>query len=98
MNRALHPEATAEVLEAIGHYAEIAPALGGRFYDEISELMYDVCLHPRRYRTFDSPVRRVLAHSFPYAVMYVAQSDRVWIIAVMHLKRRPGYWKRRLKS
>ena len=98
MNRSVHPEADAEFLEAIRHYAEIAPGLGGRFYDEISGLMYDVCLHPGRHRTFDPPVRRILAYGFPYAVMYVAQSDRVWIIAVMHLKRRPGYWKHRLTN
>jgi hypothetical protein len=33
---------------------------------------------------------------FPYAVIYVGQQDRNWILAVMHLQRRPGYWKERL--
>jgi len=70
VNRALHPEADAEFLEAVRHYAEIAPELGGRFYDEISGLMYDVCLHPGRHRTFDPPVRpkprrRIFAMKFP---------------------------------
>jgi hypothetical protein len=29
-------------------------------------------------------------------VLYVDQPERVLIIAVMHMKRRPGYWKERL--
>jgi plasmid stabilization system protein ParE len=52
--------------------------------------MHEVCAPPSRYRVFASPVRRILAHGFRYAVLYVAQADRVWIIAVMHLKRHPG--------
>jgi plasmid stabilization system protein ParE len=60
--------------------------------------MHEVCAHPRRYQAFDPPVRRILAHGFPYAVLYVGQDDRVWIVAIMHLKRRPGYWKHRLTN
>jgi len=37
-----------------------------------------------------------LSQEFPYAVVYLEQPDRVWIVAIMHLKRRPGYWRKRL--
>lgn len=96
MKHALHPEADAEFLEAVRHYAAISPELGGRFYDEIAGLLQGICAHPNRHRLYDPPVRRVLGRVFPYGVLYVAQPDRIWIVAVMHLKRRPGYWKRRL--
>jgi hypothetical protein len=33
---------------------------------------------------------------FPYGVIYRASKDRVDVIAIMHLKRRPGYWKSRV--
>jgi hypothetical protein len=33
---------------------------------------------------------------FPYAVVYIDQPERIWIVAVMNCKRRPGYWKERL--
>jgi hypothetical protein len=29
-------------------------------------------------------------------VIYLDQPERVWIVAVMHFKRKPGYWKQRL--
>ena len=54
------------------------------------------CAHPLRYRVIDPPVRRVLADGFPYAVLYAAKPDYAWVLAVMPLKRRPGYWKHRL--
>ena len=52
--------------------------------------------NPERFRLFDAPIRRHFSDVFPYAVLYVDQPDRVLIIAVMHMKRRPGYWKHRL--
>jgi len=34
---------------------------------------------------------------FPYSVVYLEQPDRVWIVAVMHAKRLPGYWLKRIE-
>ncbi len=98
MNPALHPEADAEFLDAVTHYAGISPSLGRRFYDEMSALLHTAGEHPLRYRMFDPPLRRVLAVGFPYAVIYAAKDDYVRVVAVMHLKRRPGYWKHRLEN
>lgn len=80
------------------HHAAISSELGGRFYDEVEELLNEACQHPQRYRMYEPPVRRVLGRVFPYGVLYVAQPDRIWNVAIMHLKRRPGYWKRRLEE
>jgi len=96
MRHRLHPAADEEFAEAVRDYAAIDPRLGLRFYDEIARLIRDVCADPRRFRKFDPPARRHLASEFPYAVIYLDQPDRVWIVAVMHLKRRPGYWRKRI--
>ena len=89
----LHPEADAEFAEAVRYYSEIAPDLGVRFYKEMERLIQNVCSHPER---FDPPARRHFSAEFPYAVIYMEQADRVWIVAVMHMKRTPAYWKARL--
>jgi len=39
-----------------------------------------------------------LADDFPYALLYLDEPDRVWIVAVMPLKRDPDYWKHRLTN
>jgi toxin ParE1/3/4 len=92
----LHPAADEELAEAVGYYTEINPDLGARFYREIERLIGDVCAHPDRYRKIVPPVRRHISADFPYALICVEKPDCVWILAVMHLKRRPGYWRNRL--
>lgn len=98
MNHLLHPEADLEFLDGVRHYAAISPALGERFYEEMSGLLRVACEHPRRHRVFDPPLRRVLATDFPYAVLYVEKADYVWVVAVMPMKREPGYWRHRLTN
>jgi len=34
---------------------------------------------------------------YPYSLVYLEQGDRVWIVAVMHAKRQPDYWKTRIE-
>lgn len=53
---------------------------------------------PEAYPVFDEPVRRCLLGRFPHGVLYVLLQDEVVILAIMHLKRKPGYWKQRLNS
>lgn len=94
--RAFHPEADEEYAQAGEYYTGINSELGGRFYDEIERLVLDIRRQPQRFRLFDSRLRRHFSGVFPYALLYLDQPDRVLIIAVMHLKRRPGYWRKRL--
>jgi plasmid stabilization system protein ParE len=92
----VHPEADAELADAVGYYAQIEPELGIRFYREMERLIKAVCAHPQRFRKFDPPVRRHFSDQFPYAVIYLEKPGHLWIVAVMHMKQRPGYWRNRL--
>ena len=94
---AFHPEADEEYAEAAAYYAEQGgPDLGGRFYDEIERVIAEIAAAPHRFRRYDPPARRNLARDFPFAVVYLDEPDRVWILAVMPLRRHPDYWKHRL--
>jgi hypothetical protein len=90
VRHALHPEADEELAEAVRYYSAIDPELGIRFYHEIERLILEVCAEPQRFCRFDPPARRHFSHWFPYAVIYLDEPDHVWVVAVMHLKRRPG--------
>lgn len=96
MKVVLHPQADAEFLLAQQRYTDASPRLGGRFFDEITSVFRRVIEHPLRYKQFDPPARRLFANGFPYAVIYVLKPDALWIIAVMHVRREPNYWKSRL--
>jgi toxin ParE1/3/4 len=92
----LHPEADEGFAGAVLYYSQISPELGVRFYREMERLFREVCIGPKRFRKFDPPARRLFSRDFPYAVIFLENSDFVWIVAVMHMKRRPGYWRQRL--
>ena len=96
MNHLLHPEADEEFARAVGYYSGISPELGGRFYREMERLFLEICADPERFRKFDPPARRHFSRDFPYAVIFLTKPDSIWIVAVMHLKRCPGYWRERL--
>ena len=96
MRHVIHPAADAEFAEAVQYYANIDPQLGLRFYQEIERIIIAVCDQPNRFSRFSPPARRALARKFPYSVVYLDQPDRVWIVALMHAKRQPGYWRARL--
>lgn len=91
-----HPEASEEYTHAVGYYAAISAELADRFHGEIERLIREVRRQPERFFRFSPPARRALARKFPYSVVYLDQPDRIWIVSVMHAKRRPGYWRERL--
>ena len=43
------------------------------------------------------PVRRFAVKRFPYHVFYLEAPLEIRILAVAHDRRKPGYWKNRLK-
>lgn len=52
--------------------------------------------HPRvRFRV---PVKRVFMERFPFAVVFFIEGDVVRVVAVEALRRRPGYWRARLRK
>ena len=91
-----HPEAAAEYAQAVQYYAAIAPEVAERFYAEIEGLIQQIWHQPDRFFRFWPPARRALGRKFPYSVVYLDQPSRVWIVAVAHAKRRPGYWQQRV--
>ena len=62
----------------------------------MERLLHEVCMEPERFRTYDPPARRHFSRDFPYAVIFLERSGVIWIVAVMHMKRHPGYWRERL--
>ena len=91
----LHPEALAEYAEAAGFYEERAPGLGLEFFDEVQRVLRLIGETPGVGSPLKAPYRRAYCRRFPFGVIYREDEDVVWVQAVMHLRRRPGYWKDR---
>jgi len=82
-----HPEAEVEFLAAAGFYdAHIA---------EVRRAAHTLQQHPELGHRFSRRLRRLLVQRFPYGLLYRIEAEEIFIVAVAHLSRRPGYWRRR---
>lgn len=90
-----HGEARAEADAAAAFYNEKQPGLARRFLDNLEETLHRIQRHPQAYREVTGEIRKCRVAHFPYGVIYRVRADTMEIIAVMHLRRSPGYWKTR---
>ncbi len=92
-----HEEARAEFIEAALRYESQAPDLGQDFVTLVERTYTRLQDFPDIGRPFGRRIRRILVPRFPYALLYRATPDLILIVAVMHLRRRPGYWRSRVR-
>lgn len=97
MARALEylDEALEEVEAAARWYAERSSTAAIAFSDEIDAAESAIVRLPEAWPSFEHGTRRYLLRRFPYSVVYRVEPDRIVIVAVVHARRRPGYWRRR---
>ncbi len=98
MRLEFHAQAREEFLSAVSRYQAEVPGLGARFIAEVERCIGVLLEAPQ----IGSPVSRKLRRfalndNFPFSIVYSIQGDTLFVIAVAHASRRPGYWKRRAK-
>ncbi len=98
MTHDFHPAARLEYREAVAFYEARRPGLGAAFSLEVESTIQRILETPDRWRRIEQDVRTCRTHTFPYAVLYTVEANSVLIVAVMHLRREPGYWRNRVSS
>ena len=88
--------AETELTEAAQFYDEREPGLGKMFLEAVENAAERIRNDPERWPFFEKPVRSYRVLPFPYRLLYRVFPDRVQIVSVFHLSRRPGSWKSRL--
>ena len=84
------------MLESARFYEARAKGLGVDFLQAVEETTRRIQRFPNAGPIEGSGIRKRQVHGFPFSVLYAQHEDRVFIAAVMHQHRRPGYWKERL--
>lgn len=92
-----HPEAEDELLEAVRFYEERGEGLGQRLLGEVREAIALIREHPEIAPVTRGVFRAKTLKRFPYNLIYVCETWGIEIYAVMHQRRRPGYWRSRRK-
>ena len=91
-----HDEASEEFSQAAIYYEQQYFGLGERFITHVDAAIARLRAAPFMPRCFDGDCRKVRVEKFPYAIIYRIEQEKLQIIALMNLKRRPGYWKIRM--
>lgn len=93
-----HAEAFEEMLESARFYEERVAGLGDDFLAAVEETTRRIAQFPEAGPIERSGVRKRLVFGFPFTILYERQEDVIWIAAVMHQHRKPGYWIGRLRT
>jgi toxin ParE1/3/4 len=85
-----------EMLEAAEYYESQRRGLGRTFLAEVQRTVDRIVENPRLGQAVRQGIRRRLLRRFPFGILYQVDPEEIVIIAVMHLRRRPGYWSDRV--
>lgn len=91
-------EAEDELTGTRDRYELCRAGLGEEFVAEVEAFTSLIAERPLvfgRYRSME--VRACPLRRFPFNLLYLVDDETVWIVAIAHQRRRPGYWQKRLR-
>lgn len=94
-NIIFHPDVEQEVKASYLWYQKQALGLGGDYLSELESAYQAITELPNTWPKFQFGFRRFLLSKFPFSVIYQHKDSTVFIVAVMHNSRKPGYWHAR---
>jgi plasmid stabilization system protein ParE len=98
MKYEFHPDAEQELYEAALRYESEVSELGIRFVDEVERAIRLLLEHPELGAWLDDQLRHFVLRRFPFSVVYAVELDVVYVFAVAHGSREPGYWGLRVQD
>jgi plasmid stabilization system protein ParE len=94
----VRPLAEADIEEAHAWYAARSPRVAARFLDTLAVILAEVQRRPESFPSVYKSMRRALMPRFPFGIYFHAGAERVSVLAVVHSRRHPRRWSRRLES
>lgn len=96
MHIKFHPKAAEEIVAACNWYDQRMTGLGENLSQEIDRSLNVVKRAPQTWPVFGESSRRFLLRRFPFALIYQERENEILILCLMHLRRKPFYWKKRV--
>jgi toxin ParE1/3/4 len=91
------PQAVEEGRQAREFYLSKSPAVEEAFRQELERAIALIREHPETWPTYVLGTRRFILNRFPYSLVYKTDATHALIVAIAHAKRKPGYWRPRLR-
>jgi plasmid stabilization system protein ParE len=83
-----------ELDKAVERYNGKAPGLG----EDLASASRKLRDFPELWPKVRGNIRRCRLKRFPFSSIYRADAHEIVVVAVMHHRRRPNYWRSRLKD
>jgi len=93
-----HPEADLEYLSSLAWYKDRSRSAALDFEREFQRAVSAIAGAPERWPIYFSRFRRYSLHQFPFSIVYRVVNETVFVLAVAHGHRRPGYWRKRQRQ
>jgi len=90
------PAADQEMIEAARYYQSLSTGLGDDYLAEVEHAVQSIALSPQTWPILEGDLRRRLIKRFPFGILYRIEPEKILIVAVAHLRKKPGYWKKRV--
>jgi plasmid stabilization system protein ParE len=90
--------AEAEFYNIVDYYKQFDHSLSSDFIQEFDWIVQRLLDFPQTGSPYLHGTKRIILRRFPYAIVYKIYRNEVIVAhAVMHMSRKPDYWKERLK-
>lgn len=93
-----HPEADAELDDQLAYLSRETLWQATKFADAFQAALVRIRTHPTHAHFIWKEFRRFNMPGFSHSLIYRSRNDEVFLIAVMHEKRHPDYWKNRIQD
>jgi plasmid stabilization system protein ParE len=91
-----HPQAEREIASAERWYHRRSPSVAQRLLQAFDEAVQRITTAAEQGSPYQQNYRWMRVKRFPYVIYYeVRDPHPVYVYAVAHTRRRPGYWRRR---
>ena len=89
----IHDEAEKELRESAEFYSNKRKGLDLEFLEEIEAALGRIRNNPKAVTQLsNSEYRRCVVNRFPYTIFFRESDQYIYVAAIAHQKRKPGYW------
>ena len=92
----INPAAQVDIDEAFVWYEKTLDNLGFEFLLSLDATIESIRRNPEYAGFSYSNVRSAILMRFPFAVYYIVEENKIFVLAVLHHSRNPQQWKRRI--
>lgn len=92
------PDAEAELLKEVAYFSATGIGLGVKFQRAVETAVNLAVANPDGGAPSMHGTRRRLVKGFPFSVVYRVREAEILVVAIMHHRRKPGYWVSRIES